>query len=234
MMPQADAGPTPQALPAPPTPPGAPSQIIIPGDYVLPTTRAELEALRRTRDELSRQLMNVAGRREEIAGQLATAAPEAKAGLQQRLETLDAGILQLERDLATTRRFVTVAEANLGSTGMQAAGPFGTLDSDQITGITIVFTIFVLFPIAIALARLLWKKATSAPVPRNRDDSERLERVEQAVETIAIEVERISEGQRFVTKLLAQPNGVPVTATQRPGEPVNASRSSASGSGERR
>ena len=31
---------------------------------------------------------------------------------------------------------------------------------------------------------------------------QRLERVEQAVESIAIEVERISEGQRFVTKLM--------------------------------
>jgi hypothetical protein len=48
---------------------------------------------------------------------------------------------------------------------------------------------------------------------------ERLERVEQAVEAIAIEIERVSEGQRFVTKLLnerAQPRlgdaGVPVQA----------------------
>jgi hypothetical protein len=32
---------------------------------------------------------------------------------------------------------------------------------------------------------------------------ERLARIEQAVEAIAIEVERISEGQRFTTKLLA-------------------------------
>jgi hypothetical protein len=31
---------------------------------------------------------------------------------------------------------------------------------------------------------------------------ERLARVEQAVESIAIEIERVSEGQRFVTKLL--------------------------------
>jgi hypothetical protein len=32
----------------------------------------------------------------------------------------------------------------------------------------------------------------------------RLERVEQAVESIAIEMERVSEGQRFVTKLLVE------------------------------
>lgn len=32
----------------------------------------------------------------------------------------------------------------------------------------------------------------------------RLDRIEQAVDTIAIEVERISEGQRFTSKLLAE------------------------------
>ncbi|MEP7064930.1 MAG: hypothetical protein ABI889_02745 [Gemmatimonadota bacterium] len=32
----------------------------------------------------------------------------------------------------------------------------------------------------------------------------RIERIEQAVESIAIEMERVSEGQRFVTKLLSE------------------------------
>lgn len=46
---------------------------------------------------------------------------------------------------------------------------------------------------------------------------QRLARVEQAVESIAIEIERISEGQRYVTKLLNErvellPEGVPVPA----------------------
>jgi hypothetical protein len=34
-------------------------------------------------------------------------------------------------------------------------------------------------------------------------DDDRMTRLEQAVESIALEVERISEGQRFTTKLLA-------------------------------
>lgn len=33
--------------------------------------------------------------------------------------------------------------------------------------------------------------------------AERLDRIEQAVDSIAIEVERVSEGQRFTSKLLA-------------------------------
>lgn len=219
-MSQAQAGTAPQVPPTPTTPP-APSAIFIPGDYVLPTTRAGLENLRRTRSELSDQLINVSNRRAEVAADLASADPAAKAGLQQRLDVLDAGIVQLEQALAETRRLVTVAEANLGTAqGVAAAGPFGGLDSDQITGISIVFTIFVLFPIALSMARFVWKRATAPRAIKDTGDSDRLERVEHAVETIAIEVERISEGQRFVTKLLAQPNGVPVSAVQRQSEPV--------------
>jgi hypothetical protein len=37
----------------------------------------------------------------------------------------------------------------------------------------------------------------------------RLERIEQSIEAIALEVERISEGQRFTTKLLAERSAAP-------------------------
>jgi hypothetical protein len=36
------------------------------------------------------------------------------------------------------------------------------------------------------------------------DVTQRLERMEQAIDAIAVEVERISEGQRFTTKLLSE------------------------------
>ncbi|MGH7624598.1 MAG: hypothetical protein ACREOJ_04665 [Gemmatimonadaceae bacterium] len=47
---------------------------------------------------------------------------------------------------------------------------------------------------------------------------ERLARIEQVVEATAIEVERISEGQRFTTKLLSerQPVAVPHAAIRAP------------------
>ena len=48
------------------------------------------------------------------------------------------------------------------------------------------------------------EKMKELSVAKERLDSsdERLARVENAVEAIAVEVERISEGQRYVTKLL--------------------------------
>lgn len=43
------------------------------------------------------------------------------------------------------------------------------------------------------------------------ESAQRLARMEQAIDSIAIEVERISEGQRFTTKLLSEaPKGAPV------------------------
>lgn len=47
-----------------------------------------------------------------------------------------------------------------------------------------------------------WEREAEVPkIPA--DVSGRLERIEQAIEAVAVEVERISEGQRFTTKLLA-------------------------------
>jgi hypothetical protein len=51
-------------------------------------------------------------------------------------------------------------------------------------------------------------------------DDERLTRLEQAVESIALEVERISEGQRFTTKLLADRAQVDPRRVASPSEPI--------------
>ena len=51
-----------------------------------------------------------------------------------------------------------------------------------------------------AYVRRIRRKDAVLPATR-RDDDDRLARIEQAVDAIAIEVERITEGQRFLTKL---------------------------------
>jgi HPt (histidine-containing phosphotransfer) domain-containing protein len=57
-------------------------------------------------------------------------------------------------------------------------------------------------PVAKAYARRLDRAPREPTVPPELQS--RLERMEQALDSIAIEVERISEGQRFTTKLLAE------------------------------
>ena len=64
----------------------------------------------------------------------------------------------------------------------------------------------VLYPLVQALARRLeGSPAKKAPEVTSGNDP-RLERMEQAIEAIAVEIERISEAQRFTTRLLAERN----------------------------
>jgi hypothetical protein len=64
-----------------------------------------------------------------------------------------------------------------------------------------VVTIAVGVPMARAFARRMEGESKAKLAP---EVTSRLERIEQAVDAIAIEVERISEGQRFTTKLLTE------------------------------
>lgn len=65
-----------------------------------------------------------------------------------------------------------------------------------------IATIAVGTPIARAFARRLERGDVSPRVPG--EVAERLARMEQAIDAIAVEVERIAEGQRFTTRLLAE------------------------------
>jgi hypothetical protein len=67
---------------------------------------------------------------------------------------------------------------------------------------------FVFGPLAIAYARRIWKRPVAVPPPIPAETLARLERMEQALDTVAIEVERISEGQRFVTQLMSEPRAL--------------------------
>ena len=61
-------------------------------------------------------------------------------------------------------------------------------------------------PIARAIARRIEGGVRGAwpPASLPNDVGARLERMEQAIDAIAVEVERIAEGQRFTTRLLSE------------------------------
>jgi hypothetical protein len=67
-------------------------------------------------------------------------------------------------------------------------------------------------PLARAIARRI-ERGASGGNQLNSEVGARLERMEQAIDAIAVEVERIAEGQRFTSKLLAgRADAVPVDA----------------------
>jgi hypothetical protein len=67
---------------------------------------------------------------------------------------------------------------------------------------TMVITLAVLVPIVRAYAKRIESRNHVVGLPA--EVTNRLERMEQAIDSIAVEVERISEGQRFTTKLLSE------------------------------
>ena len=85
--------------------------------------------------------------------------------------------------------------------GPEILVPFGAFATACICAIGV--------PIARAYARKMDAQSKNPSVPL--EVSSRLERMEQAIEAVAIEVERISEGQRFVTRLLSESRGLEST-----------------------
>lgn len=96
------------------------------------------------------------------------------------------------------------------------AGATGrTVHLAMVTGgeVAIVAIVFgsvgsMVYPLVRAWARRMEGRASaSLPLAQIED---RLDRIERGVEAIALEVERVSEGQRFVTKLLAEKASPPL------------------------
>ena len=226
-----------EQLPVPPTPPAptgqgpGPTTIRIGGpDGVRtieiparPLTARDVQALRQRGSELSRQLNSANNRRNELSNALEDAEGVNRQGIEQRIVQLDQRIMTIEADIAENgRRLASAPPSSLPVTeeSRQAMNPLG-LNAGQITGISIVSIIFVLFPMSIAMARNIWRRGSRHAAPTQSPEStERMERLEQAVDAIAIEIERVSEGQRFVTKLLTEGSAPALSVGQRSAEPV--------------
>jgi hypothetical protein len=81
--------------------------------------------------------------------------------------------------------------------GPEVAVPLGAF----VTAIVIAIGV----PLARAYSRRMDSDSRNPRIPS--EVTSRLERIEQAVDAVALEVERISEGQRFTTKLLSEGKG---------------------------
>lgn len=194
-------------LPAPAPPP----QPVIPAlpsydAQGVPQTREAVQALRNQRTELSNQLQSAVRRRSEIAEELENASAPERPGLEARLQQLDARILNIEAEIERTGQLIAQAPGQyLRGTTTAPNAPGGRQMNVDVTAIVAILSVFVLAPLAVSAARLLWKRAVNPSPPTfDRETAERLRRLEAGVDAIAIEVERISEAQRFVTKLMAE------------------------------
>jgi hypothetical protein len=77
---------------------------------------------------------------------------------------------------------------------------------EEVLAIGGFFVTVIVLGLGIPLLRIYSRsrERRDAVQPVDPERERRLERIEHAIEAMAIEVERISEGQRFVTKLLSE------------------------------
>lgn len=194
----------PQTSPAP----AARNAPVLAGERATPTASAIYEGLRAQRNELSGQLNELEGTRREITSQLEDVAPgmPERAALETRMKEVDARIASVDGMLAANA--VQIAQA-AGIPGAIVEPPQivrqGPPEEAYIVGT--VFMLITLLPLSIALARRIWRRSAAVVTSFPKELAERLSRMEHAVEATAEEVERIGEGQRFLTRLFTEGEG---------------------------
>ena len=187
-----------QAIPpAAPTPPAAPVFATS-----IQSGATSIDALIVRAADLQRQLDALNAQRTELRRLVQSSDNAVRAATRDQLGQVNMQIAQVRTELASVN-------AQIRSGLPQAVvvqpepGNRGNVPGEAIAAMSVVFMLAVLMPISIAYARRIWRRGTS---PRQTEDvvSPRLDRLETAVDAIAIEIERISEGQRFVTKVMTE------------------------------
>jgi FtsZ-binding cell division protein ZapB len=169
-------------------------------------SQAEYNVLKAREKELKSQLEDVQDRRNELSQKADEASGADKAGIQGRIGVLDGRLSNIENDLELVgRQLVATAPASMGvpapriiyqgfnEDDMMAAGFSGA-------GIMLA----LLLPFLIRGWRRGRRALAAATSHPPLIGGERIDRMEQAIDSIAIEIERVSENQRFMTRLMTE------------------------------
>ncbi len=200
---------------APPAPPGMP-QVLVDGRSI--SGPAEIyQAFQAQRRELTRQLSTLEDQRRSIASRLRQESTTGvdRTGLEARLSQIDARIAKLSQDVAT-------ADANVAS----AAGVPGAIQTprpiqrdgppEEVFVLGGIFMFVAILPLSIAWARRIWRRYDPRAVATMPEEmGERFSRLEQALDAVAIEVERIGEGQRYMAHRLGSGAAAPIPLGER-------------------
>lgn len=213
-----DPTPTPTVAPVAPTPLPA-------GVQIFPTqgsasASAVYQGLRAQRDELENQLENLEDRRQELSQRLQEpmVGGADRAGLEARIREVDQRISSVETQIAENQLQIARAAAVPGAVQREKEGP-PPGPPEEVYVLSGMFIVVVLFPLSIALARRLWRRGVATITSLPAELSERLTRLEQGLDAVAMEVERIGEGQRYMTRMFAE-EGAPRAIGAGAAEPV--------------
>jgi hypothetical protein len=205
------------ATPSAPPPPAQGSGGLLAGapvDPLAPTPASELaklsySELRQRLNTLREQRSDLASRREALASGYEGATGANKEGMGARLQTLDNNIVMYEKEIAAVGRELAVKS---GQRGAYTSDPGSQSNSNQFNDGDMAGAVFGTFLstmlIATFVARRYVRRRTgrmpAANTPNMLASNERLDRIENAVDSIAVEIERVSENQRFMTRLMTE------------------------------
>jgi hypothetical protein len=160
-----------------------------------------------TRQQLRDQIRQQVREHVQMAKEQAAAAREEAAMAKEHA--------RLAREQASMRSEHTAATQMATGAGMR----HGQEIPREAVDISIAFFVTVaLVILGLPLLRAFGRRL-GAPVPApvaDPDVDARLTRIEHAVQAVAIEVERIGEGQRFTAQLFAKAGGDPALASRKP------------------
>ncbi|MFN2635433.1 MAG: hypothetical protein ABR585_00180 [Gemmatimonadaceae bacterium] len=160
--------------------------------------RAQRRELTNQLDELENTRANISSQLEEVP----SGSAERKA-LESRMSDVDQRIVTVDGMLA----------ANAVQLSQAAAVPGAVVESPRIVRqgppdeafvLGGLFMLVTLLPLSVAFARRIWRRSATTITSLPRDLADRLSRMEHSIEATSLEVERIGEGQRFLTRLFTE------------------------------
>ncbi len=177
------------------------------------------QALRAQRRELGDQLSGLENRRRDLSARLDESSNGAdRVGLEGRLKEIDQRISDMDKQIAVSDAQVATAAAIPGA-AIEPPPPPREGPPEGVYVLGGMFIVAVLLPLSIAFARRILRRGASIVAALPHEIGERFTRLEQSVDSIAVEVERIGEGQRFVTRLFAE-QGMPRAVGAGAAEPI--------------
>jgi hypothetical protein len=195
----------PQPAPAAPAAPAIPATPAA-GARAAATPSAIYEGFRAQRRELTNQLEELESTRRDISNQLEElpSGSADRTALEARMKDIDSRISTVDQMLA----------GNAAQLSQAASVPNAVIEQRPVrivregppveAVVAMVFILVTLLPMSIAFARRIWRRGSAVVTSFPREIAERLQRMENALEATAVEVERIGEGQRFLTRLFTE------------------------------
>jgi hypothetical protein len=167
----------------------------------------DLGALRVEVRELNIQLQGLQAQWDGLRSQLDVMlrTNPARPGVQQAWADVGVQIAKVKGDIAYREARIAQIEGRVSGTSAPPPGGLFRRGIDPNVAMPLAMVLFMTLglPVSIAWARRIFR-GRPQPTPLPPEYSSRLDNIERAIDAVAIEVERISEGQRFVTKIFAQ------------------------------